>query len=74
MKAPDVSGGGYRFADLRQMRIVSTRSDLHHKQRHLGFPKPVKLGLGARGGALFLKSEVDAWLAERARLRDQSAA
>ena len=73
MNAPDVSRGGYRFADLRQMRIVSTRSDLHHKQRHLGFPKPVKLGPGARGGALFLKSEVDQWLVERARLRESAA-
>jgi predicted DNA-binding transcriptional regulator AlpA len=65
--------GGYRYADLKERRIVSSRSDLHDKQRKLAFPKPVKLGDGPRAGALFLKSEVEHWLAGRAALRDNSA-
>ena len=71
---PDVSGGGYRFSDLVERRIVSSRGDLSYKQRHHQFPRPVKLGTGPRSGALFLRSEVDAWLAGRVKLRDQAAA
>ena len=40
----DFREGGYRFDDLKRARIVSSRSDLHDKQRKHGFPKPVKLG------------------------------
>jgi len=66
----DFCEGGYRFDDLRRARIVSSRSDLHDKQRKHGFPKPVKLGDGIRSGALFLKPEVHRWLKQRAALRD----
>ena len=68
----DFREGGYRFDDLKRARIVSSRSDLHDKQRKHGFPKPVKLGDGIRSGALFLKPEVHRWLKRRAALRDRS--
>jgi predicted DNA-binding transcriptional regulator AlpA len=58
---------GYRFADLLERRIVSSRSDLHRKQRVLGFPLPVKTGERA---AWFAASEVHEWLRSRAALRD----
>ena len=70
----DFSEGGYRYKDLVQARIVSSRSDLHDKQKLLGFPKPIKIGSGATGGAWFPKSEVHAWLRQRAALRDKPAA
>ena len=68
---PDFRLGGYRFRDLLREGIVSSRGDLNYKQTRLGFPRPIKTGVKA---AWFPKSEVHAWLAERARLRDQSAA
>jgi predicted DNA-binding transcriptional regulator AlpA len=67
---PDFSAGGYRYEDLKRERIVSSRSDLHDKQKRYGFPKPIKTGLSS---AWFPKSEVHAWLAERAALRDRPA-
>jgi hypothetical protein len=62
--------GGYRYEDLRDARIVSNRTDLNRKQRELGFPRPIKTGERA---AWFPKSEVHAWLRQRAALRDNSA-
>ena len=62
--------GGYRYEDLRDARIVSNRTDLNRKQRDLGFPRPIKTGERA---AWFPKSEVHAWLRQRAALRDNSA-
>jgi hypothetical protein len=59
--------GGYRYEDLRDARIVSNRTDLNRKQRDLGFPRPIKTGERA---AWFPKSEVHAWLRQRAALRD----
>jgi predicted DNA-binding transcriptional regulator AlpA len=64
---PDFNQGGYRFKDLLRERIVSSRSDLHYKQTRLGFPRPIKIGLSA---AWYPKSEVHAWLGERAALRE----
>jgi len=61
--------GGYRFEDLKSARIVSNRTDLDRKQRTLGFPRPIKTGERA---AWFPKSEVHAWLRQRAALRDNS--
>jgi predicted DNA-binding transcriptional regulator AlpA len=62
---------GYRFRDLKDRRIVSSRSDLYRKQRTLGFPLPVKTGTRA---AWFPASEVHDWLRERAALRDKPKA
>ena len=66
---PDFNAGGYRFKDLLREGIVSSRGDLNYKQTRLGFPRPIKLGLSA---AWFPKSEVHAWLAQRATLRDHT--
>lgn len=63
---PDFNAGGYRFKDLLREGIVSSRSDLNRKQTQLGFPRPIKTGLST---AWFPKSEVHAWLAQRAALR-----
>jgi predicted DNA-binding transcriptional regulator AlpA len=38
---------GYRFNDLKRSRIVSSRGDLHEKQKKHGFPKPAKFGARA---------------------------
>jgi hypothetical protein len=65
---PDFTGGGYRFKDLLREGIVSSRGDLNYKQTRLGFPRPIKIGLSA---AWYPKSEVHAWLAQRAALRDR---
>jgi predicted DNA-binding transcriptional regulator AlpA len=60
---------GYRFRDLKESRIVSSRSDLHEKQTKFGFPRPVKLSARA---AWWPSTEVHAWLQARAALRDDS--
>jgi predicted DNA-binding transcriptional regulator AlpA len=70
MTLPDFNPGGYRYKDLVDARIVSSRSDLNYKQTRLGFPRPIKTGLSS---AWFPKSEVHAWLAQRAALRDRPA-
>ena len=67
VEAPDFNAGGYRFEDLQRDRIVKNRTDLHRKQRELGFPLPIKTGARA---AWFPRSEVHAWLRQRAALRD----
>jgi hypothetical protein len=67
MTDDDFSLGGYRFEDLQNLRIVENRTDLNRKQKDLGFPRPVKTG---KSQAWFPKSEVHAWLRERAALRD----
>jgi len=67
---PDFTAGGYRYKDLEREGIVSSRGDLNYKQTRLGFPRPIKIGLSA---AWYPKSEVHAWLAERAALRDRPA-
>ena len=59
--------GGYRFEDLQALRIIENRTDLNRKQNELGFPKPIKTG---KSQAWFPKSEVHAWLRQRAALRD----
>ena len=66
----DFADGGYRFDDLKAARIVSSRADLFFKQRDNGFPRPIKTG---NRSAWFPKSEVHAWLKQRAALRDNSA-
>ena len=67
MTDDDFAAGGYRFEDLKEARIVSSRSDLHYKQRDHGFPMPIKTG---DRSAWFPKSEVHAWLKQRAARRD----
>lgn len=62
-------GGGYRYEDLKSARIVSNRTDLSRKQRELGFPLPIKTG---ERSAWYPKSEVHAWLRQRAALRNTS--
>ena len=59
--------GGYRFEDLQALRIIENRTDLNRKQNELGFPRPIKTG---KSQAWFPKSEVHAWLRQRAALRD----
>jgi len=66
-QAIDFNAGGYRYNDLKREGIVSSRSDLHDKQKRHGFPRPIKTGVQS---AWFPKSEVHAWLAQRAALRD----
>jgi hypothetical protein len=44
---PDFTGGGYRYKDLLDAGIVSSRGDLNYKQTRLGFPRPIKIGLSA---------------------------
>jgi hypothetical protein len=66
---PDFSQGGYRFKDLLREGIVSSRGDLNYKQTRLGFPRPIKIGLSA---AWWPKSEIFAWLEQRAALREVS--
>ena len=63
----EIELGGYRFEDLQEKRIVENRTDLLRKQTDLGFPLPIKTGASQ---AMFLKSEVHAWLRRRAALRD----
>ncbi len=67
MTSDEFDAGGYRFKDLQRARIVSNRTDLNRKQREHGFPLPVKTG---DSQAWFPKSEVHAWLKQRAALRD----
>ena len=59
--------GGLRFEDLVELKICTNRTDLQRKQAEHGFPLPIKTGTSQ---AMFLKSEVFAWLRERAALRD----
>ena len=68
MAVTDVEGGFYRYGDLFDRRIVSSRSDLSDKQRKLGFPLPVKPGPKQ---ALFLKTEVHSWAQRLVEKRDQ---
>ena len=65
--ADDIADGFLRYVDLQKLKIVSSRSDLHDKQRNLGFPLPIKPG---RKVALFLKSEVIEWLLGLVAKRD----
>ena len=54
--ADDIADGFLRYVDLQKLKIVSSRSDLHDKQKNLGFPLPIKPG---RKVALFLRSRSD---------------
>jgi predicted DNA-binding transcriptional regulator AlpA len=65
--ADDIADGFLRYVDLQKLKIVSSRSDLHDKQRNLGFPLPIKPG---RKVALFLRSEVIEWLLALVAKRD----
>ena len=38
--ADDIEAGFYRYPDLEAKKYVSSRSDLHDKQKKLGFPFP----------------------------------
>ena len=67
MAVTDIESGFYRFNDLVDRRIVSSRSDLSDKQRKLGFPLPVKPGPKQ---ALFLKTEVHRWAQSLVEKRD----
>jgi predicted DNA-binding transcriptional regulator AlpA len=63
----DIAEGFYRFEDLKDLGYVSSRSDLHDKQKNLNFPRPVK---PSRRVAWFLKSEVHEWLLTLVNKRD----
>ena len=56
--ADDIEEGFYRYLDLKAKKYISSRSDLHDKQKNLGFPLPAKPSPKV---ALFLKTEVHAW-------------
>ena len=58
---------GHRFSDLKRMRLVSSRSDLHTKQKKHGFPKPAKTG---ERSAWWPDDEIRAWVQSRLDLRD----
>jgi predicted DNA-binding transcriptional regulator AlpA len=62
---------GYRYSDLKSRKIVSSRSDLHRKQRAHGFPLPVKISDRA---AWWPASEVHEWLRSRASMREKQKA
>jgi prophage regulatory protein len=47
-----------------------SRAKLYRSMKDDGFPRPVKLGDGDRSGSIWLKSEVDAWIARRIHKRD----
>jgi predicted DNA-binding transcriptional regulator AlpA len=53
-----------------ERRIVSSRSDLHRKQREHNFPYPVKI---SDRTAWWPAAEVNAWIRERAALRKPKA-
>jgi predicted DNA-binding transcriptional regulator AlpA len=58
---------GFRFADLVEARLVSSRSDLHTKQKKHGFPKPAKT---SQRSAWWPDCEIRAWVQSRLDLRD----
>ena len=62
----DLPARGYRFRDLIDLRIVSSRSDLHRKQREHDFPLPAKYG---NRQAVFSAAEVHRWVDERLAAR-----
>ena len=58
------------FRDLRPEKgIAFSRQHVFRKVRAGTFPKPIKLGEGERATNAWLESEVDAWVAERAKAR-----
>ena len=65
----DSPARGYRFRDLIDLRIVSSRSDLHRKQKEAGFPRPAKFG---DKQAWFPAPEVHRWVNERIAARDRA--
>ena len=65
--ADDIEEGFYRYPDLKAKKYVSSRSDLHDKQKKLGFPLPAKPSPKV---ALFLKAEVHAWWLDILAKRD----
>jgi hypothetical protein len=71
-KASDAESDDYfhfwTYKDLQSRRIVSTRTDLHRKQRLFGFPRPVVLTGGVGAAALYRVAEVKAWLIDREAL------
>ena len=62
----DSPARGYRYRDLLDLRIVSSRSDLHRKQKELGFPRLAKFGLKQ---AVFSAAEIHEWVDERLAAR-----
>jgi prophage regulatory protein len=60
----------YRYKNLVALGIVTNRMTLWRWQRNHGFPAPVRLGPNTRA---WIRSEVDAWLAERAAARHTAA-
>ena len=51
----------WRFDDLVERRIISSRTDLYRKQK-AGFPRPIKLAKGRGAIAIFRRDEVKAWI------------
>jgi hypothetical protein len=67
--ADDIAQGFYRYRDLKDRGYVTSRSDLHDKQK-IGFPLPAKPSPKV---ALFLKTEVHAWWLSILAKRDAGA-
>jgi predicted DNA-binding transcriptional regulator AlpA len=62
----------YVYEDLAEAKVISNRSQLHRLQKEQGFPKPVSLSgsIGAR--AFFPADEVDRWLADNLKPKDEA--
>lgn len=61
-QADDVSF--WRYADLIDRRIISSRADLHRKQTMHGFPRSIKFSRAQGATALFRASDVCKWVAD----------
>lgn len=52
----------YNFNDLKDRRIVTSRTMLHFLIRDSGFPRPLKRGKHMQSPAYWRRSDVNAWL------------
>ncbi|MDX0833642.1 hypothetical protein GOD82_27750 [Sinorhizobium medicae] len=61
-KIEDDDHAFYTFNDLKERRIVSSRTALHFLIHGSGFPKPLKRGKHMQSAAYWRRSDVNAWL------------
>ncbi len=59
-----------RFADLKARGIVRNRTTLSRWIKNIGFPPGTMIGMNTR---TWTEKEVDAWLADRARIEAEAA-
>lgn len=55
----------WRYKDLLERGIVSSRPDLFEKQKKYGFPRPIHFAEGRMPAAHYKVSAVKSWLRER---------